>query len=159
MRFRPLLVLVASAGLLVGCVASGLSSGGTYRKTIGTTTATTVRQKVPEILASRYGYRFDRRSTQSQYIRYLTGWQQHSVLPAEEKKGYTAVRTRVELIAQPRDRASGTYTAEMTLEYMVQQKGGVAGWTAAEIPSARQNRLDDIYEDLSEALTQGIITL
>lgn len=133
-----------------------MSTSGTYRETIGTTTRAEVERTVPRVLTSEYGYRFDRTITRSEYMRYFTSWRQHSILPEEKELGYTAARTRIEVIAQPRDRAAGTYTAKLNVEYSVRQDGS-GNWRRVEIPTARQEYLDGIYEDLEDELTGGIM--
>lgn len=133
-----------------------MSTSGTYRETIGTSTRPNVQTTVPNILTSQYGYRFDRTIDRSGYMRYLTNWQQHSLMEAEKSQGYQASRTRIEVIARPRDRAAGTYTVTFKAEYRVQRPPS-AEWVAVEIPPERQEYIDSIYQDLADDLSSGLI--
>lgn len=158
MRSSTAVVLLAGVALLVtGCIGPGMSTSGTYRETIGTSTPTTIRSVVPQIVTSQYGYEFDRTMTRSGYLRYLTNWREHSVLPAEKEAGYNSTRTRIEVTAQPRDRSAGTYTVNFNAEYNV-RKGNSTQWVAAEIPPERQEYIDRIYRDLSDDLTTGVMS-
>lgn len=158
MRSHTAVLLLAGFGLLfTGCVGSGMSTSGTYRETIGTSTRSNVQNTVPQILTSQYGYRFDRTIDRSGYMRYFTTWKQHSLFQDEREKGFTDARSRIEVTARPRDRAAGTYTVDFKVEYRV-QKENTAEWVAAEIPPRRQEYIDGIYQDLADDLTSGVMS-
>lgn len=134
-----------------------MSTGGSYRETIGTSTRPNVQNTVPNILTSQYGYSFDRTIDRSGYMRYLTDWQNHSLMEGEKSMGYQGSRTRIEVTARPRDRASGTYTVTFKCEYRVQRPTSVK-WVAVEIPSQRQEYIDEIYQDLADDLASGVMS-
>lgn len=155
MRTIRVFAFVAAVGLLAGGCGGGMTTGS-YSETIGTSSRTTVRKHVPNILQSEYGYRIDRRNERSGYLRYVTYWKEEGTVQDERERGFSSVRTRITITARPRDRNVGTYTVQMDVDYQVKKEGST-DWVPEELTSDREDRIDQIYQDLSDRLTGGVI--
>lgn len=155
MRFTLFCAVLAAVGLLTGGCARGTTIGS-YSETLGTSSQNTIQNQVPRILRGRYGFSFERQRERSQYLRYRTYWKEEGPLPDERNKGISSVRIRITITAKPRDRSAGTYTAQMEADYQVQGQGG-SNWEVAELTPNREEKLDEIYEDLSDQLSSGVI--
>ena len=147
-----LLLIVFVAGCAGG---TSLSQEGTYRQRLGTTTRKAVQEKVPEVLASRYGYRFDRRVATQEDIRYITQWAEHTPLDDEQAQGVQNVRTRILVNARPKNRSANTYTAEFRAEYQV-QKSGNGEWVSTAMTEMRREYIDEIYDYMDQQLSSGV---
>lgn len=156
MRSVLVLLIGMSVGLLsVSCVTTEGASSGEMRANVGTSTPRAVKRVVPDMLQGEYGYRLEREATRSQLIRFVTYWNEHSLLEDERKNGYDAVRTRVRVTGQPKDRSAGTYRVTFEADYEVRRSGD-AGWERADITPMREEQLGKIVRDLEEDLSSGV---
>lgn len=141
---------------IAGCAGgASMRQEGTYRQRLGTTTRKAVENEVPQVLASRYGYRFDRRVATREDIRYITQWAEHTPLEDERAQGIRSVRTRITVNARPKNRSANTYTAEFRAEYNVQKTGG-GQWVDAEMTEMRREYIEDISDYLEQQLSGGV---
>jgi hypothetical protein len=145
--------------VLAGC-GSTAPTQGTMRERIGTTTARDAIEQTRQVLLNTYNYRFDREVTTQEDIRFITLWSEHAPLEGEQAKGITGCRTRLEVHARPKNRSSGspsTYTVIFRSEYQVQKQGG-AQWVDAEMTEAREEYIEEIVQDLEDAMASGVRT-
>ena len=157
---RLLLVAALVIGL-AGCASSGgAGTDGTFRQRIGVAAPTDIIRETENTLISRYGYRFDRRITTSEDLRFITQWNNHSPLDNERERGIAQSRTRIFVNARPRSRAGGevrTYTVVFEAEYEVQKQGNPA-WVRAAIPADRTEYLEEIADYLESQVASGVRT-
>ncbi len=146
---------------VVGCASSGRSAtDGTFRQRIGVASPADIITETENTLVSRYNYRFDRKITTSEDLRFITQWNNHSPLEDERERGIAQSRTRIFVNARPRSRAGGevrTYTVIFEAEYEVQQQGNPA-WVQASIPADRTEYLQDIADYLEGQVASGLRT-
>lgn len=150
--FSLLTLVVLSTGCS-GAMSS--SQQGVYTENLGTTTRPDVEREAPEVLASRYGYRFDRRVETDEDIRYITQWTEHTPLEDEEVQGVTSVRTRLFVTARPKNRTANTYRARFRAECEVQKEGSPE-WVTAELTEMRRDYIEEIADYLGNQLTSGV---
>lgn len=158
MRFRWTVVLYPALVLCVllsGCAGVG-GATGSVRTDIGTSTRGLITRVTSNLLQGQYGYRLETKAEQSENIRYITYWVEHSPLEDERKMGYTAVRTRVSVFAKPKNRSAKTYRVAFKADYMVKKASG-SNWVRAEITEGREEELDKIVRDLEDKLTSGVM--
>ena len=146
---------------LAGCVTSGASSNdGSYRERLGTATPNDIIRETENTLVSRYNYRFDRRVTTSEDLRFITQWNVHSPLDDEQQQGISQCRTRIIVNARPKSRAGTevrTYTVIFRSEYEV-QKGGSVEWVSAPMTPSRTEYIEEIASYLENQITSGVRT-
>lgn len=160
--YRPgLLVLIALLIGLPGCVSSGgTGTDGTFRQRIGVAAPADIIRETENTLVSRYGYRFDRKVTTSEDLRFITQWNNHSPLEDEQERGIAQSRTRIFVNARPRSRAGGevrTYTVIFEAEYQVQKQGNPE-WVSVSVPPDRTEYLEDIADYLEGQVASGVRT-
>lgn len=156
MRLVELLCLCLVGSLLVsGCAGMSATSKGSLRTDIGTSTREAILRVTSNLLQGQYGYRLEREATGSQNIRYVTYWNEHSPLKDERARGYESIRSRVSVLASPKNRSAKTYRVSFRADYAV-KKSTSADWVPAEITQMRRERIEDIIQDLRDELTSGI---
>ncbi len=141
--------------LLFGCAGLSATSDGTLREDIGTSTRDAITRITSNLLQGQYGYRLEREATGSQNLRYITYWAEHTPLKDERAKGYDAVRTRVSVFGNPKNRSAKTYRVSFRAEYAV-KKSGTSDWVSAEMTELRREEIGKIVQDLKDKLTSGI---
>lgn len=146
---------------LAGCAGgAAVSEDGTYRERLGIATRQDILREVEQTLVSRYNYRFDRRVTGTEDIRFITQWNVHSPLNDEQAQSVTQSRTRILVNARPQNRSGGgarTYTVIFRAEYEVQQ-GGSAEWAPAPMTPSRTEFIEEIANYLENQVTGGVRT-
>lgn len=128
------------------------------RERIGTATARDVIEQTRNVLLNTYNYRFDREVTTQEDIRFITQWSEHTPLNGEQRNGITGCRTRIEVQARPKSRTSGspsTYTVRFRSYYEVQRESG-AQWLDAEMTPEREAYIEEIVQDLEDAMASGL---
>ena len=151
--------LVGLAIFITGCVASSATSDtNNYRKRIGTAAPNDVVRETEQTLVSRYGYRFDRKVTTSEDMRFITQWNQHSPMMDEQAKNVSACRTRIRVSARPKNRSGAeirTYTVIMEADYQVQKQGSPE-WITMAMPESRVEYVDEIADRLEQQVAGGV---
>lgn len=144
-----------------GCAGgSTLSQDGTYRERLGTATRQDILRETEQTLVSRYNYRFDRRVTATEDIRFITQWNVHSPFNDEQAEGVTQSRTRIFVNARPQNRSGSgvrTYTVIFRAEYEVQRDGNVE-WVPAPMTPNRTEFIEEIAGYLENQVTGGVRT-
>jgi len=138
----------------IGC---GVTGDAAYSTTVGTATATDIRNTVPRIL-SKYQYQISRVEESSDQIYVQTQWNNRTPFEDEYDAGVKNARTRIIIEARPRTRV-GTIlnTVRFTAENMVlfDLEGD---WENRSLSQEGERYIRAIVNDLKADLDMGVRT-
>ncbi|NNE71915.1 MAG: hypothetical protein HKN29_16340 [Rhodothermales bacterium] len=146
-RITVLVCFLIAPMIFSACASSGgTARQGQIRANLGTASRSVLISETVDALTTRYGYLMLRSVVDTEDVRFETDWRQESALADERDQGYTHARSKVTILARPRNR-SGSGAQNLAVTFIAQTQVLPFGndvWVEVEPTEMREDAIRQI---------------
>lgn len=146
-RITALVCFLIAPMIFSACASSGgAARQGQIRANLGTSSRSVLISETVDALTSRYGYLMLRSVVDTEDIRFETDWRQETALADERDQGYTHARSKITIMARPRNR-SGSGAQNLAVTFIAETQVLPFGndvWIQVEPTEMREDNIREI---------------